>query len=139
MIRHVTARGNPVPCVGAVVHDDAGRILLVRRGRAPATGLWSIPGGRIETGESDADAVVREVREETGLIVAVGRLAGRVVRAGPGGVVYDIADYECQAVGGDLVAGDDAADVRWVSREELRSLPTTEGLVEVLAEWGLLR
>lgn len=138
-IDDVSESGNTIPCVGAVVRDEKARILLVRRGRAPGEGLWSIPGGRVEAGESDAEAVIREVKEETGLVVDVGRFAGRVTRDGPGGVVFDIADYECRAVGGVLAAGDDAADVRWVAPEELRTLPTSEGLVEALTEWGFLR
>ena len=56
-----------VPCVGGVVRDDAGRLLLIRRGHAPSRGLWSLPGGRVEPGETLEAAVVREVREETGL------------------------------------------------------------------------
>lgn len=125
-----------VPCVGAVVRDDAGRLLLVRRANEPGRGLWSLPGGRVEPGESAEQALVREVREETGLLVTVGPPVGRVERAGPGGVVYDIADHVCRPVGGTLRAGDDAAEVRWVSG--LAALPLTEGLAETLRAWGVL-
>ena len=62
-----------IPCVGAVIKDETGRLLLIRRGHEPGAGLWSIPGGRIEPGESDLAALVREVREETGLDVVAGR------------------------------------------------------------------
>ncbi|MFB4298884.1 NUDIX hydrolase [Actinomadura sp. NTSP31] len=127
-----------VRCVGGIVRDGAGRLLLVRRGRPPGAGLWSVPGGRVEPGEDDAAAVARELKEETGLDVAVGALAGSVDRPGPGGVVYEIHDYAAEAVGGALRAGDDAADVRWVTAAELRELPLTEGLVEALESWGLL-
>ena len=127
-----------VPCVGALVHDDAGRLLVVRRGRPPAAGLWSVPGGRVEPGESDEQAVRREALEETGLHVEVGPLVGRVERPGLAGAVYAIADYACRVVGGTLTAGDDAAEVRWVSAADLRALATTEGLVEVLAGWGVI-
>ncbi|MDL4819790.1 NUDIX hydrolase [Actinomadura opuntiae] len=127
-----------VRCVGGIVRDGAGRLLLVRRGRPPGVGLWSVPGGRVEPGEDDAAAVARELREETGLDVAVGALAGSVDRPGPGGVVYEIHDYAARAVGGELRAGDDAAEVRWVTPAELRELPLTEGLVEALETWGLL-
>ena len=61
-----------MPCVGAVVVDAAGRLLLIRRGHAPSAGLWSVPGGRVEAGESLTEAVVREVREETGLTIEPG-------------------------------------------------------------------
>ena len=104
----------PVRCVGAIVRDDQGRLLMVQRGHAPSAGTWSVPGGRVESGESDADAVVREVREETGLEVRPNELVGHVERPGPGGVVYDIFDYAADVVSGQLTAGTDAADARWV-------------------------
>ncbi|MFF0519305.1 NUDIX hydrolase [Actinomadura nitritigenes] len=127
-----------VRCVGGIVRDGSGRLLLVRRGRPPGAGLWSVPGGRVEPGEDDAAALVRELKEETGLDVVAGALAGSVDRPGPGGVVYEIHDYEARAVGGVLRAGDDAADARWVTAAELRELPLTDGLVEALESWGLL-
>ncbi|MEU9840581.1 NUDIX domain-containing protein [Actinomadura sp. NPDC048032] len=127
-----------VRCVGGVVRDGEGRLLLVRRGHPPGEGLWSIPGGRVEPGEDDAAAVARELREETGLDVLVGALAGTVERPGPGGVVYEIHDYTATVAGGTLRAGDDASDVRWVARGELGALPMTPGLLDALAEWGVL-
>lgn len=127
-----------VPCVGAVILDDAGRLLLVRRGRPPGVDRWSVPGGRLEPGESDADAVVREVLEETGLQVLIGAHVGTVQRAGPGGVTYDIRDYACAVTGGRLRPGDDAAEARWVYRAELLALDTVDGLVDALELWGML-
>jgi 8-oxo-dGTP diphosphatase len=127
-----------VRCVGAIVHDAGGRLLVIRRGHPPGEGLWSLPGGRVEAGESDAAAVAREVAEETGLRVEAGRLAGRVERPGASGVTYDIYDYAATVTGGTLVAGDDASDARWTALEELRGLPTTDGLLEALADWGVL-
>ncbi|MDF2708868.1 MAG: hydrolase [Nonomuraea muscovyensis] len=121
--------------MGAVIIDGAGRILLVRRGHAPGAGLWSVPGGRVEPGETDAAAVEREVLEETGLRVAAGALAGTVERPGPGGVTYVIRDYLASVTGGETVAGDDAAAVRWCSRRDLARLPLVAGLAEVLEEW----
>jgi 8-oxo-dGTP diphosphatase len=132
------AGGVMVRCVGAVVRDGAGRLLLVRRGREPSAGLWSLPGGRVERGESDAEAVVRELREETGLRVTVGALVGRVERPGPGEVTYDIYDYAARVAGGLLAPGDDATDARWVSPAELRALPTSPGLVECLTRWQVI-
>lgn len=122
-----------VPCVGAIVRDEAGRLLLVRRGHAPAAGRWSLPGGRIEPGETAEQAVAREVLEETGLLVRVGPVVGRVELDR-----YDIADHACTVEGGTLVAGDDAADARWVAVEHLEDLPLTDGLAATLRAWGVL-
>lgn len=127
-----------IPCVGAIVADDQGRLLMIKRGHEPGAGLWSIPGGRIEPGESDAEAVVREMIEETGLTVEVGRLIGRVQRPGLNGAVIDIRDYAATVTGGTLRAGDDAADARWVAPGELESLDITEGLIDALTDWGVL-
>lgn len=131
-----------IACVGAVVVDDAGRYLLVRRGRAPGKGLWSIPGGKVEPGEDAEQATAREVLEETGLPVVVGAFVGHVERPAPGGRVFSIRDFACRpapyADTGAVRAGDDAADVGWYSAAEVRALATTPGLVEALEEWGLL-
>ncbi len=127
-----------IPCIGAIIKDDEDRLLLVLRAHPPGENLWSIPGGRVEPGETDAEAVVREVREETGLVVEVGALAGQVSRPGLGGAVLEIADYLCRPVGGTLQSGDDAAAVRWVTRDELSGLPLTGGLVDALIAWGVV-
>ena len=125
-----------VPCVGAIITDSAGRLLLIQRGHEPEAGRWSLPGGRIEPGESDEQALVREVREETGLQVTPGRLVGVVERPWPGGVLV-IRDYAAQVIGGELAAGDDAADARWVSLPGFGGLALTTGLKEVLYAWGV--
>ena len=127
-----------VRCVGAIVHDAEGRLLMIRRGHPPGEGLWSIPGGRVEAGETDAAAVVRETAEETGLRVEPGVLAGAVDRPAPGGVTYAIRDYRATVTGGTLRAGDDATEARWVSAGELRTLPITDGLLDSLAAWDAL-
>jgi 8-oxo-dGTP diphosphatase len=127
-----------IPCVGAVVTDGQGRLLMIQRGHDPGAGLWSIPGGRIEPGETDAQALVRELLEETNMQVKVGKLIGRVQRPGLGGAVIDIRDYAATVTGGTLRAGDDAADARWVTAAELGRLEVTEGLIEALTEWGVL-
>src|ERR1700691_3393424 len=123
----VTARR--IPCVGAVIKDPAGRLLLIKRGHEPGAGLWSLPGGRIEPGETDEEAVVREILEETGLRVECREL---------GGAVIEVSDYRAVVTGGDLAPGDDAEDARWVGAAELDALPLTSGLAGYLAAWDAL-
>ena len=106
-----------VRCVGGIVFDSSGRLLLVRRGHAPGKGLWSLPGGRVETGENDTEAVMRELREETGLAVRPLTLAGTLTRG-----QYEIHDYTCIVEGGQLRPGDDADDVKWVDSAEFTAL-----------------
>jgi 8-oxo-dGTP diphosphatase len=125
-----------------VIKDDAGRMLVILRGHEPAKGLWSIPGGRIEPGETDAEAVVREVREETGLEVACGSFAGSIERPADAGAIVAIQDYYALVIGGELAAGDDAADARWVTAAELASLDRnaelTPGLLATLRSWNAI-
>lgn len=130
--------GQPIPCVGAIIKDGSGRLLLIQRGHDPEAGRWSLPGGRIEPGETDEQALVREVREETGLTVICQHLVGSVKRPGSRGAVLDIRDYAATVTGGRLAAGDDAADVRWVSPAGLADLILTSGLAETLTAWGVL-
>lgn len=130
-------RSPRVRCVGGVVQDRRGRLLLIRRARPPSAGSWSLPGGRVELGESDEEALIREIREETGLTVRVGALVGTVERAGPGGTVFDIHDYAATAASGTLTPGSDAGAARWVTAEDMAELPLTEGLAETLAGWGV--
>jgi 8-oxo-dGTP diphosphatase len=129
-----------VPCVGAIVLDGAGRLLLVRRGREPSRGLWSLPGGRVEPGESGPEAVRREVLEETGLQVLVDRPVGSVRIPAGEGVVYAITDYRCSLAEPDQQpsAGDDADDVLFADAEMLADLPCTPLLLETLRSWRVL-
>ena len=114
----------PLIGVGAVV-VDAGRVLLVRRGKEPLKGQWSLPGGMLELGEALTDGVVREVREETGLTVEaleLVELLDRIYREdGRVRFHYVIADYMCRVVSGELKAASDAEEVRWVERAEWNS------------------
>ncbi|OLF10945.1 NUDIX hydrolase [Actinophytocola xinjiangensis] len=130
-----------IRCVGAVVHDAAGRLLMVRRGTSPGRGLWTLPGGRVESGETDHDALVRELLEETGLRVKPGNLVGRVERAAPAGV-YEIFDYAATALSGEPRPGDDAAAVAWIDFDDFHSMERKGQLVEQLAvtlrEWNVL-
>jgi len=125
----------PIIAVGGIiVHDN--RILLIQRGHAPNQGLWTVPGGRVEWGETVREAVVREVREETGLTVEPGPLVIIVDRMSPpdaeGAYHFIILDFLARPVGGALQAGDDAAAARWVTPGAWAELPTTPGLGPVL-------
>ncbi len=126
-----------MPCVGAVIEDDDERLLLIRRGHAPYPGTWSLPGGHVEPGETDAEAVVREVAEETGLTVTAGVLIGAVQLPGNNATGYLVRDLRCTVTGGLLRAGDDADRVRWCTPADLADLPTTPGLLRTLAGWGV--
>jgi len=117
---------NPLVGVGAVIVEE-NRVLLIRRGQPPLLGEWSLPGGLLECGETLREAVVREAREETGLLVETDEMLGvyeRVIRDDAKRVRYHyvLIDFLCRPVGGDLKAGSDAADVRWFTRNELPAL-----------------
>jgi len=122
-----------VACVGGLAYDGDGRLLLIKRRDDPGSGLWSVPGGRVEPGETDAQAVVREMAEETGLAVEPAELVGRVRRGH-----YDIADYRCTVLGGDLRAGDDATDARWCDAATLTELALVPQLLDTLRAWEAL-
>lgn len=125
--------------VAGVIFDEAGRVLLVERGKPPALGQWTVPGGSLERGESIAAGVAREVLEETGLVVEVGPLVAVVERmsedaARGDGYHFVILDYLAVRRGGALAAGSDARQVRFCDEAELARLPLTEGLLQVIDE-----
>ena len=125
---------HPTPAVGAVILQR-GRIVLIRRAAGAYAGRWAVPGGRQRFGESMVDAVRRETREETGLEVAVGRIAwtGDIIdEATSPRYHFTVVDFFATAVGGELRAGDDAADARWVPLAEVRDLPLTPTMYSLL-------
>lgn len=127
--------------VGAVALHE-GNLLLVRRGHGPAAGLWAVPGGRVEYGESLHEAVVREVAEETGLPVAVDGFLGWVERIAdePDGPHFVILDFAVSVLDADapLEAGDDATEVAWVPIDDLADQRLVPGLLEFLEDSGAL-
>jgi 8-oxo-dGTP diphosphatase len=126
----------PELCVGAVIVLD-GDLLIIRRGRPPSAGQWSLPGGRVESGELLVEAVVREVREETGLEGVAGALVGWVERFADDHH-FVILDFEVTVLDrGTPVAGDDADDVAWVPLADLADIDLVDGLLDFLHEHGI--
>ena len=126
----------PLVGVGALIFDS-GRILMAQRGKEPLKGWWSLPGGALECGELLADAVRREVREETGLEIEplrVFEIFERIMRDSSGAPEYHyvLIDYVCRITGGTLRAGDDVCRVEWTERGALANLAITEGTLGVI-------
>jgi 8-oxo-dGTP diphosphatase len=127
----------PEVCVGALALD-ADRLLVVRRGHGPAAGDWSVPGGRVERGETLAEAVVRELAEETGLQGVCDELVGWVERIGPDHH-YVILDFRVTVLSSnEPAAGDDATEAAWVPLEQVARLKLVDGLAEFLYDHGIL-
>ncbi|MBA2283156.1 MAG: NUDIX domain-containing protein [Acidimicrobiia bacterium] len=127
----------PAVAVGAIV-VVADRLLLVRRGRGPAAGEWSVPGGRVEPGETLAEAVVRELAEETGLEGVCGELVGWAERIGPDHH-YVILDFRVTILEDrEAIAGDDAAEVAWIPLADVAEQRLVEGLAEFLHDHGVI-
>ena len=126
----------PFVGVGAII-IEGGRVALIKRGHAPLLGEWSIPGGVLEIGELLREAAVREAREVTGLTVETGELLGvydRVLRDESGRTMYHyvLVDFLCRRTAGEAVAGGDAADVGWFTREEFERLALAKETAEVV-------
>lgn len=127
------ARSRPEIAVGAVLTDAEGRVLLIQRGHAPSAGRWTLPGGRVEGGETLAEALHRELLAETGLRARLGALA-KVFEYIDGKYHFVILDYRMTEPQGALRAGEDAADARFYTLAEAEALPTTDGLMPILRE-----
>ncbi len=127
----------PEVCVGAVV-CRGDQILLVQRANPPQMGRWSLPGGRVEPGETLVAAVMREIMEETGLVIEVDRFLEAVERISDNHH-YVILDYLACPVdeGAEPVAATDAAAAQWVSRDQLGDMDLADQLLEFLREHHL--
>jgi 8-oxo-dGTP diphosphatase len=126
----------PILGVGALIFRDDS-ILLVERGKEPLKGYWSLPGGVLEAGESLAEGIIREVREETGLVVeplAVVEIFERIIRDAEGRPEYHyvLIDYICRITGGRLEAADDASRVEWAPQHLLANYQITTGTLPVI-------
>lgn len=126
----------PLIGVGALIVEN-GRVVLIKRGKAPLLGEWSIPGGMLELGQTLRQGAEREALEETGLVVRATELLGvfdRVVPDAEGKIIYHyvLIDFLCERVSGELHAGADAADARWYKPEEVADLPLTEDTAGVI-------
>jgi len=122
----------PVVAVGAVVLVEPDVVVLIQRANPPSKGSWTLPGGKLNRGESLVDAVRREVLEETGLEVEVGQLI-EVVELVESTHHYVVLDYLARKTGGTLRAGDDAADARYVRVSELAEYGVTEAVARVVS------
>lgn len=134
--------GVPVAAVGAIVLAK-GEILLVRRDREPSRGDWTLPGGKVEWGESLVEACAREVREETSVEIEVEGLAGiaeRIIPDDDGDVIYHfiIHDFWATPRSREIKAADDVSEARWVAVDELAEMSLTSGLYEFLKDRGAL-
>jgi len=122
--------------VGALIVEN-GRVVVIKRGKAPLLGEWSIPGGMLELGETLRQGAEREALEETGLVVRATELLGvfdRIVPDEEGNIVYHyvLIDFLCQRLSGELRAGADAADAHWFTPEEIEKLPLALDTAQVI-------
>jgi mutator protein MutT len=141
-----TPSQKPILGVAAVIWNDRQEVLLIRRTKEPRKGQWSLPGGKVEFGEGLEDAVRREVREETGLEIALLGLAGIAetfldASAGAANVHFVLIDYSARAVSGEAVAASDAADATWFARAAIEDLPLWSETKRIIAQsardvWG---
>jgi 8-oxo-dGTP diphosphatase len=125
---------HPQLAVSAAIFRDH-RILLVRRAKSPARGLYSLPGGRVEFGETLHTALYREVDEETALRIDIAGLAGwrEVVPGVGGGGHYLIMSFAARWIAGEPMLNDEHDDFRWLAPEALDDLRVTDGLPEIIA------
>jgi 8-oxo-dGTP diphosphatase len=126
------SKKTPIIGVGAIVEHN-GSILLVKRGKEPHKGEWAIPGGKVEWGEPLHNAVIREIKEETGVEIEPGDLAYHFEHISEtNGHHFIVLDFFARYVNGDLIAGDDADDVGWFIFKSLKQLNVNETTYQAL-------
>jgi 8-oxo-dGTP diphosphatase len=126
----------PIPCVGIIVLEDD-KVLLIRRGKQPRLGEWSLPGGRQELGETLRQCAVREISEETGISILLRDLVEvfDMIEVAANGSIerhYTLLDYWAEVAGGKLEAGDDASEARWFALQEIGALGMWDKTVAVI-------
>ncbi len=126
----------PIAGVGAVIIDQ-GKVLLIKRGNPPLFGEWSIPGGAVELGETARESVIREVREETGMVVEPTALLGvydRIIPDDEGRILYHyvLIDFLCIPISGEVRAASDCKDLKWITFQELAGIPLPPDTAEVI-------
>ena len=127
----------PTLAASAVIFDGQKRILLVQRANPPDKGCWSLPGGSVDSGETLELAAIREVFEETGLVVRIVRELGKLHVPDGKGSTYEIHDFLAEKIHGEAYAGDDAAAIGWFRNDELSKLPLTPYLLHYLNLYGV--
>ena len=130
-LKNITSNTIVTDCVGVICFrgDD---VLLIRRGTSPRKGEWSIPGGRIEKGESQADAALRELLEETAVVATLGTKVAEI-DANFEGYSYRLHDYIAEWISGEPIAGDDASEALFVNVETLKTIKMWPKTQEVIA------
>lgn len=128
----------PILAVSAAIFRD-GNVLIIRRGRPPGKGVYTLPGGVVESGESLTDAVVREIREETGLAIEPVALAGHreVIVRDPGGRAarhFVVMCFAARWLSGEPGTSEEISEAEWRDPTALSGLATTEGLAEIIAD-----
>lgn len=127
----------PILAASAVIQDSTGRFLLVQRENPPEQGHWTLPGGRVDPGETLEEAAIREVYEETRVTIRIVRELGQLTVPDGKGGTYEIHDFLAELISGEPVAGDDAADVGWFRPDELKGMTLTTDLIAYLTRYGV--